>query len=73
MSFSNLVRKVILGVFAVAVLSYGWKLYAHQQQRGGLTPPPKPGTTKPSSTTNPADRTSNASSVEGAPLRVGER
>jgi len=72
MSFYKLARKVILGVFAVAAISCGWELYAYQQQRGGLTPPPRPGTANPSSAA-PANQTSNASNNEGSPLRVGER
>ncbi|MEP7342490.1 MAG: DUF3108 domain-containing protein [Acidobacteriota bacterium] len=72
MSFHKLARKIIFVIFAVAAISYGWKLYAYQQQRGGLTPPPKPGATKPSAASGPANQTSNSNS-EGLPLRVGER
>src|SRR5438128_12006937 len=70
MSFYKLARKVIFGLFAVSAISYGWKLYAYQQ-RGGLTPPPKPGATNPSSVTPAA--ASQTSNNEGFSLRVGER
>ncbi len=71
MSFYKSVRKAILGLLAVAMIGYGWKLYAYQQQRGGLTPPPQPGITKtPSSKPSLANQVSNN---DGSPLRVGER
>ena len=71
MSFYKSVRKAVLGFLAVAAVSYGWKLYAYQQQRGGLTPPPRPGITKKSSST--PTLTNQPSNDEGLPLRVGER
>src|SRR5215210_640777 len=69
MSFYKLARKVILGLFVVVAISYGWKLYAYQQQ-GGLTPPPKPAITKPSSTAATANQTAG---YDGSSLRTGER
>ena len=71
MSFYKSVRKAIFGFLAIAAISYGWKLYAYQQQRGGLTPPPRPGITKKSSST--PTLTNQPSNDEGLPLRVGER
>lgn len=71
MSFYNLARKAIFGLLAITMIGYGWKLYAYQQGRGGLTPPPQPNIAKtPSSKPSPTNQSSNS---EGSPLRVGER
>jgi len=74
MSFYKLARKVIFSLFVIAAISYGWKLYAYQKQQGGqqggLTPPPKPGTTKASS---PATSDNQSAVSDGSLLRVGER
>lgn len=81
MSFHQLARKIIFGLCAIAIISYGWTLYAYQQQ-GGLTPPPKPAESKTTpgatSTTNiPATTGSSATNTainyDGSSLRVGER
>src|SRR5436190_23207298 len=71
MSFYNLARKAIFGLLAIATIGYGRKLYAYQQRRGGLTPPPQPGITKTSS--SKPGSTNQPSNSEGLPLRVGER
>jgi hypothetical protein len=77
MSFLKSGRKFILGLFAIAAISYGLKLQA-QQQSQGLTPPPKP-TTAPSAAT-PGSARSNGSNApntnapnNGSPFVVGER
>ena len=79
MSFHKLARKIIFGLFAIATISYGWTLYAFQQQ-GGLTPPPRPSDAKPGSSTTTTANTpasvpaSNpAANFDGSTLRVGER
>src|SRR5262245_10157733 len=64
MSLAKTTRKAILGSLAVAAISYGLSLYA-QQQNGGLTPPPKATSSRPS----PDSDNSNG----GSPLVVGER
>jgi uncharacterized protein DUF3108 len=64
MSLAKTTRKAILGSLAVAVISYGLRLYA-QQQSGRLTPPPKATSSQPA----PASDNSNG----GSPLVVGER
>jgi len=64
MCFFRTSRKVIFGLLAVAMISYGLKLYA-QQQNPKLTPPPKPAAQQ--SSTTPAD------SNGGSPIVVGER
>lgn len=69
MSFYNSVRKVIFGSLIFVAISFGWKLYAYQQQ-GGLTPPPKPTGTKSSPAKTSTD---SALTYDGSPLRVGER
>lgn len=77
MLFYKLARKVILGLLAIAAISYGWTLYAYQQQ-GKLTPPPKPAesqTPSASSTPGPTNAVTPAASsnYDGSTLRVGER
>ena len=79
MSFSKVARKIIFGLFAVAALSYGWTLYAYQQQ-GTLTPPPKPSDSKslPASAGSPATSgvatpSKVSSTYDGSTLRIGER
>ncbi len=62
MSLAKTARKVILGSFAVAAISYGLRLYA-QQQNPKLTPPPK---------ANPSQSPLEISSGEPS-LVVGER
>ncbi len=70
MSFYKPVRKLLLGLLAIVAISYGWKLYAYQQQ-GGLTPPPRP---KESNTSSAKNADAAVSPVyNGSPLRVGER
>lgn len=64
MSFAKTPRKAILGLLAIAVISYGFRLYA-QQQNGQLTPPPKATPSQPSSYSE--------NSNGGSPLVVGER
>lgn len=66
MPFLRISRKIILGLLAVAAISYGLTLYA-QQQNPGLTPPPKPISSQPSPTMAPAN------SNGGSPFVVGER
>src|SRR5262245_58151671 len=65
MSFLRTTRKVIFGLVALAVISYGLTLYA-QQQSGGLTPPQKPASSQPSPAGTPTNST-------GAPFIIGER
>ncbi len=65
MSFLRTTRKVIFGLVALAVISYGLTLYA-QQQAGGLTPPQKPVSSQPSPTGTPTNSS-------GAPFIIGER
>lgn len=73
MSFFRLARKIVFGLLAIAAISYGWTLYAYQQQ-GKLTPPPKPSDSKPSSTSSGAVVTTNAApSYDGSTLRIGEK
>lgn len=83
MSFYRLARKIVFGLTAVAAISYGWTLYAYQQQ-GGLTPPPKPSESKPSSTSSTSSTSSLGATgaamagnglpeYDGSTLRVGER
>ncbi|MFN0113038.1 MAG: DUF3108 domain-containing protein [Blastocatellia bacterium] len=77
MLFYKLARKVILGLLAIAAISYGWTLYAYQQQ-GKLTPPPKPAESNPSSVSSLPNSTTAAtpaasSNYDGSTLRVGER
>ncbi|MGH9799704.1 MAG: DUF3108 domain-containing protein, partial [Blastocatellia bacterium] len=75
MSFYKLARKIVFGLLAVAAISYGWTLYAYQQQ-GKLTPPPKPAEAKPSSSSGSSSAAAPAdasSSYDGSSLRVGER
>lgn len=62
MSLAKTTRKAILGLLAVAAISYGLRLHA-QQQNANLTPPPK-ATSSQSSPEN---------SISGSPLVVGER
>ncbi len=64
MSLAKTTRKAILGLLAVAAISYGLRLHA-QQQNPNLTPPPKAA----SSQSSPAPGNSNG----GSPLVVGER
>jgi hypothetical protein len=64
MSLAKRTRKASLGLLAVAAISYGFRLYA-QQQNGQLTPPPKATSPQPS----PYSENSNG----GSPLVVGER
>src|SRR6185312_10257010 len=64
MSLAKTTRKATLGLLAVAAISYGFRLYA-QQQNGQLTPPPKATAPQPS----PYSENSNG----GSPLVVGER
>jgi len=52
MSFFKLARNIILGFPIIVAICFGWTLYAFQQQ-GGLTPPPRPGETKPAPTADP--------------------
>ncbi len=66
MSFLVTFRRICFGLVAVALACYGLTLYA-QQQRPGLTPPPKPTGPQPSPTTSPI------SSPVGTPFVVGER
>lgn len=66
MSFFGLIRKVIFGLIAIAVVSYGLSLYAQQQPKG-LTPPSRP------AGANSAEGTGASASAEGAPFVVGER
>lgn len=71
MSLSRSVRSFIIGLFAVTVIlsgSRGLKFYA-QQPGGGLTPPPKPITTKPA----PAPNSTIPTIINGAPFPIGER
>ncbi len=70
MSLYKPFRKIFFGLLAIVAFSYGWKLYAYQQQ-GGLTPPPKPNQSN-SSSTKTADVASSPA-YNGSPLRVGER
>lgn len=77
MSFYKLARKTIIGLLAVAAISYGWTLYAYQQQ-GKLTPPPKPADSKPSSASSSTASgfvtpAAASQSYDGSTLRVGER
>ena len=73
MSFFRLARKVVFGFVAVAAISYGWTLYAYQQQ-GALTPPPKPSDAKTAATSPDAKTTlSTTTNYDGATLRIGER
>lgn len=84
MSFFKLARNIVFGFLAVVAVSFGWTLYAFQQQ-GGLTPPPKPGETKSEPKATPAinkpvpsaaTTVSNSPAVagfDGSTLRVGER
>lgn len=84
MSFHKLARNIIFGFLAAVAISYGWTLYAFQQQ-GGLTPPPKPGETKPepnvapainktnSTATTPVSNSPAGANFDGSTLRVGER
>ncbi|MEK7832883.1 MAG: DUF3108 domain-containing protein, partial [Acidobacteriota bacterium] len=78
MSFYRLARKIVFGLIAVAAISYGWTLYAYQQQ-GKLTPPPKPAESKIQSTassspvTGAAVSANESSGYDGTTLRVGER
>lgn len=84
MSFYRIARKIVFGLFTVAAISYGWTLYAYQQQ-GKLTPPPKPSDSKPSPGPNnssslpgamtPANIAPNpaAANYDGSTLRIGER
>ncbi|MBS1791290.1 MAG: DUF3108 domain-containing protein [Acidobacteria bacterium] len=84
MSFYKVARKIVVGLFTIAALGYGWTLYAYQQQ-GKLTPPPKPADSKPFSGPNnpsslpgvvtPTNATPNAaaSNYDGSTLRIGER
>lgn len=73
MLFYRFARKIVFGLLAVAAISYGWTLYAYQQQ-GKLTPPPKPADSKtataPSDAVAPANAAAN---YDGSMLRVGER
>jgi Protein of unknown function (DUF3108) len=64
MTFAKTTRKAILGLLAVAAISYGLRLHA-QQQNPNLTPPPK----ATPSQSSPASENSNG----GSPLVVGER
>jgi hypothetical protein len=64
MSLAKRTRKATFGLLAIAVVSYGFRLYA-QQQNGQLTPPPKATSTQPP----PYSKNSNS----GSPLVVGER
>lgn len=73
MSFYNLARKAVFGLLAIATVGYGWKLYAYQQQRGGLTPPPQVGTTKPSISSGKSGSANQPLNYEMSSLRVGER
>ncbi|MDX2032497.1 MAG: DUF3108 domain-containing protein [Blastocatellia bacterium] len=66
MSFFGLIRKVIFSLIVLAIVSYGWGLYAQQQPRG-LTPPPKP------TGTNSAEAPAGPAPSDGAPFVVGER
>ncbi|MDX2040157.1 MAG: DUF3108 domain-containing protein [Acidobacteriota bacterium] len=84
MSFFKLARNIVFGFLAVVAVSFGWTLYAFQQQ-GGLTPPPKPGETKPepkvtpainkpvTSTATPVSNSPAVAGFDGSTLRVGER
>jgi hypothetical protein len=70
MSFYRSIRKFTFALLTVAAISYGWRLYAYQQQ-GGFTPPPKPTETKTPAGTSSGPKTTSV--YEGASLRVGER
>lgn len=89
MSFFKLARNIVLGLLVVVAISFGWTLYAFQQQ-GGLTPPPKPGEAKSAPTAEPSANKSNApattpgktlpasgstvpANFDGSTLRIGER
>ncbi|MBL8192163.1 MAG: DUF3108 domain-containing protein, partial [Acidobacteria bacterium] len=89
MSFFKLARNIVLGLLVVVAISFGWTLYAFQQQ-GGLTPPPKPGESKSAPTAEPNANKSNApattpgkalpasgstvtANYDGSTLRIGER
>jgi hypothetical protein len=71
MSFLKSGRKFLFGLFTIAAISYGLKLYA-QQQNPRLTPPPKPTASQSSATTTQGNSRSNASN-SGSSLVVGER
>ncbi|HEX8999124.1 MAG TPA: DUF3108 domain-containing protein [Blastocatellia bacterium] len=74
MSFFKSIRKFTFALLAVIAISYGWKLYAYQQQQGGFTPPPRPVETKAPAEKNSGTKSTPSTSVyEGTPLRVGER
>src|ERR687887_20633 len=68
MSLAKRTRKATLGLLAIAAISYGFRLYA-QQQNGQLTPPPKATSAQPSPDSVPSPESSNG----GSPLVVGER
>jgi hypothetical protein len=63
MSFLRSARIIIFGLLAISAVSFGLKLSA---QKGGLTPPPKPGSPKPTPTVTAA------TAPEGSPFVVGE-
>jgi hypothetical protein len=68
MSLAKRTRKATFGLLAIAVVSYGFRLYA-QQQNGQLTPPPKATSPQPPPYSAPYSENSNG----GSPLVVGER
>ncbi len=76
MSSSSSYRRLLLVLCSLAVVSYGWRLFA--QQGGGLTPPPKPNGTKsaPAGSTTPstsAVTTAPTTNGNGQAFQVGER
>ncbi len=64
MLFFRSFRRIVFGLLAISVISYGLKLSA---QQGGLTPPPKPSAPKPST------NATATVAVNGSPFVVGER